>query len=49
MAQMMMNQQNQPRATQPTGTGAGFCSQCGTGLTAGAKFCAQCGTKVPGS
>ncbi len=49
MAQMMMNQQNQARAAQPTGSGAGFCSQCGTGLSAGAKFCAQCGTKVPGN
>jgi len=52
MAQMMMNQQNQAnpqRPAAPAGTGAGFCTQCGTGLSAGAKFCAQCGTKVPGS
>ena len=52
MAQMMMNQQNQQRGATPppaTGTGAGFCTQCGTALGAGAKFCAQCGTKVPGS
>jgi len=52
MAQMMMNQQNQANQQRPAapaaGTGAGFCSQCGTGLSAGAKFCAQCGTKVPG-
>jgi membrane protease subunit (stomatin/prohibitin family) len=49
MAQAMINQQNQQRAGQPAATGAGFCVQCGTGLSAGAKFCAQCGTKVPGS
>ena len=27
--------------------GAGFCSSCGTPLTAGAQFCASCGTAVP--
>jgi len=46
MAQAMMNQ---PKANAPAAAGAGFCTQCGTGLTAGAKFCAQCGTKVPGT
>jgi len=31
-------------AVQPAA--AGYCSSCGSPLTAGARFCAQCGTEV---
>lgn len=43
-----MNQTQQPQQPQQQADG-GFCSECGTKLTAGAKFCPDCGHKQGGS
>jgi sec-independent protein translocase protein TatA len=44
VAELPSAPQNIGAGTQDTG--AGFCSSCGTPLTAGAQFCASCGTPV---
>lgn len=49
-----MNQMQQPQMMQQPQqpqqqAGGGFCSECGTQLTAGAKFCPNCGHKQGGS